>query len=104
MTIDERLDRLTERHEALTHVIELSHRDFEERLGRITQAIEVIAGMQRENEARFRENEERFRKNEERLAQLMETHNRLGRILEIHDRRLDQHEQRLEDLEGDQGQ
>ena len=32
MTIDERLDRLTERHEALT------------------QTVEIIAGMQRENE------------------------------------------------------
>jgi chaperonin cofactor prefoldin len=35
MTIDERLDRLTERHETLT------------------QTVEIIASMQRENEKRF---------------------------------------------------
>jgi hypothetical protein len=44
MTIDERLDKLTERHEALT------------------QTVEIIASMQRENEKRFAENEKRFEK------------------------------------------
>jgi hypothetical protein len=39
MTIDERLGKLTERHEALS------------------QTVELIAGMQRENEKLFRENE-----------------------------------------------
>jgi hypothetical protein len=37
MTIDERLDKLTERHEALT------------------QTVEIIAGMQRENEKHIKE-------------------------------------------------
>ncbi|HUK16107.1 MAG TPA: hypothetical protein VLW65_06810 [Bryobacteraceae bacterium] len=30
MTIDERLDRLTERHEALTQSVEMLHRDIRE--------------------------------------------------------------------------
>jgi hypothetical protein len=44
MTIDERLDKLAERHEALT------------------QTVEIIASMQRENERRFAENEKRMEK------------------------------------------
>jgi hypothetical protein len=46
-----------------------------------------------------KEYEERFRANEERLAQLMDTMNRLGRILEIHDQRIDDHGDRLDNLE-----
>ena len=79
-TIDERLDRLTERHEALT------------------QTVELIVAMQRENEERF---EERFAKNEKRFAQIAanqerdaEHINALVRIAEIH-------EHRLSGLEGD---
>lgn len=61
MTIDERLEKLTQRHEALT------------------QTVEIIAGMQRANE--------------QRIAQLMDVMNRLVRIVESHEHRLD-------DLEG----
>ena len=52
MTIEERLDRLTERHEALT------------------QTVEIIAGMQMRNEEAHRKNEEAHRKNEALLAQV----------------------------------
>jgi hypothetical protein len=69
-TIDERLDRLTERHEALTETVEL------------------IAAMQRENEARFAQ----IAANQERDAEHI---NALVRIAEIH-------EHRLSGLEGDQ--
>ncbi|HEY1341085.1 MAG TPA: hypothetical protein VGF59_26420 [Bryobacteraceae bacterium] len=62
MTIDERLEKLAERHEALT------------------QTVELLVGMQRQNEERF--------------GQVMEAINRLTHIVEIH-------EQRLEDLEGE---
>jgi hypothetical protein len=41
MTIEERLERLTERHEALTQSIELMHRDFESRFGQIAQTFET---------------------------------------------------------------
>jgi hypothetical protein len=60
MTIDERLDRLTERHEALT------------------QTLEIIASMQRENEKRF-----------EKLTDLF------GGLLNI----VKQHEIRIDNLE-----
>ena len=53
MTIDERLERLTERHEALA------------------QTVELVAGMQRQNE--------------ERLGQIMEAVNSLVRVAEIHE-------------------
>jgi hypothetical protein len=33
------------------------------------------------------------------VAQLMDTMNRLGRILEIHDQQIDDHGRRLDDLE-----
>lgn len=67
MTIDERLEKLVERHEALS------------------QTVEIIAAMQRENEARFA-------KNEERLGQVMEAINGLTRIVASP-------EHRIEDLE-----
>ena len=40
MTIDERLDRLTARNEALTESIELMHRDWEERWKQISIALQ----------------------------------------------------------------
>jgi len=43
MTIDERLDRLTERHEALTQSIELMHRDWEQRWQQIAAALQQDA-------------------------------------------------------------
>jgi uncharacterized protein YigA (DUF484 family) len=67
MTIDERLERLAERHESLS------------------QAVELLAGMQRENE-------ERFARNEERLARLMDAMTRLIGVVENHERRLERPE------------
>jgi hypothetical protein len=71
MTIDERLEALTHSEELWSHM----HMDA------------------------AKEYEERFRANEKRLAQLMDTMNRLGRILEIHDQHLDDHGDRLDNLE-----
>ncbi|HUO30614.1 MAG TPA: hypothetical protein VMU80_15420 [Bryobacteraceae bacterium] len=85
MTIDERL-------EALTHSLELwSHMQMD--------AAKEYEGRFRELEKLFRANEERFRANEERVAQLMDTMNRLGRIIEIHDQEIDDHGRRLDNLE-----
>ena len=79
MTIDERLEKLAERHEALA------------------QAVEIIAGMQRANEEAIgkmvAENRERDRKWDERFGQVLEGIARLLHIAEIH-------EQRLDDLQG----
>lgn len=69
---------------------------IDERLEALTQSVELMAHMQRANEKLQQENEkryaERFNRNEERLGQLMDTMNRLGNIVISH-------EQRLEDLE-----
>ena len=43
MTIDERLERLTERHEALTQSVELMHRDWESRWTNIAAALQQDA-------------------------------------------------------------
>jgi hypothetical protein len=64
MNIDERLEKLTERHEALT------------------QAVEIIAGMQRENERQIGDVTSR-------LGQVVDAIGRLARIAEIHEQRLD---------------
>jgi len=68
MNIDQRLDRLTERHEALT------------------QTLEIIAGMQKKNE-------EAHQKNEVLLAHVMESIESLARIAHAHEQRIT----RLED-------
>jgi hypothetical protein len=70
MTIDKRLDKLTERHEALT------------------QAVEIIASMQRDNEKRFAENERRFAENEKRFEKLTDLFGGLLGIVKQHEIRL----------------
>jgi hypothetical protein len=72
MTIDERLDRLAERHEALTQHFGLMQHDWQERWGRIQQVMTALA------EAQFRTED---------------TMTRLGNIVIGH-------EQPLERLEG----
>ena len=89
MTIDDRLDRLTERHEALTQTVELiaaaqlktderlaqleEHMvRLEEHIGRIDESLLVLAG---------------------RSGQLMDTMNRLANIIISHEERIE----RLED-------
>lgn len=74
MSIDERLERLAERHEALTQAVEL---------------------MQHENETRFREIDGQFRKIAATFETALDSIKRLERIAVSH-------EIRLEDLEGRQ--
>ena len=64
MTFEERLDRLAERHEALT------------------QTVELAAGMQRDNEKLHKQNEQR-------VAQMMDAVTRLANIAAEHDERLE---------------
>ena len=85
MTIDERLEALTQSLELWSHMRMDASKEYDERF--------------RSLEKLFRANEERFRANEERVPQLMDTMNRLGRILEIHDQQLDDHGHRLDNLE-----
>jgi hypothetical protein len=86
MTIDERLEKLTERHEALTQTVEL---------------------MAAENRDRDRRQEERDQRQEKRdktldkmLSQMAEGIGRLLHIAEIHEQRHDDHDARLNKLEG----
>jgi hypothetical protein len=82
MTIDERLEALKQSLELWSHMHKAASKEYWE--------------MFRANEERFRADEGMFhaddmtfRANEERLAQLMDTRERLGRILEKHGQRLD---------------
>jgi hypothetical protein len=68
MTIDERLDKLTERHEALT------------------QTVELIAQMQKDNERIFAERSTEF---DRRMGQVLEAITQSGHIAESHDHRPD---------------
>jgi uncharacterized protein (DUF342 family) len=71
MTVDERLDRLTEPMEKL-----------EERHQALTQSLESLAGMQRENDRRWAKTDGRF-------AETLQFINQLARIAETHEHRLD---------------
>ena len=77
MTLDERLERLTERHEALTQTVEL---------------------MAAENRDRDKRLEVRDKRLDGILTQMAEGITRLLHIAEIHEQRLDRHEDRLDNL------
>jgi hypothetical protein len=75
VTFDESLEKLKERHEALT------------------QTVEIIAGMQKDNERRAAERsaeiDRRFLETDRRMGQVLEAITQLGHIAESHDHRLD---------------
>jgi len=87
MTLDERLERLTERHEALTQSVELM-------VAENRQAAENLAAMAAENKQLAAENKQRDR----RLGEIMEGIASLLHVAEIHEQRLDQHDDRLDSL------
>jgi hypothetical protein len=70
-------------------------RTIDERLDGLTQTLEIIAAMQRDNERRFENNEKRFAESGKRFAEIAESIRGLVRIAEIH-------EHRLSHLEGEQ--
>jgi hypothetical protein len=79
MTIDERLEKLAERHEALAQSVEMLTAD----------ARELVSAQKRfEDDMR------------ERIAALLDNNNRLSTIIIAHDEPLDDHDRRLGDLEG----
>jgi ABC-type transporter Mla subunit MlaD len=82
MTIDERLDKLTERHEALAQSLELNaslQRDHDQRVGQaieaLNHAIETLASLHADNERR--------------MGGMMDAVTRLSNIVADHDIRLD---------------
>jgi hypothetical protein len=68
MTIDERLEKLAERTDA------------------IAQSVELLTSLHMDSDRRY---EERFAKTEEHMVQLIDTMNRLGNIVISHEERLD---------------
>ena len=90
MTIDERIEAIAINLDMLTRIHLDNDREFRERFQRAEERLQ-------QNEQRLQQNEERyqrrFEENEVRLAQLMDSMNRLVRIVEAH-------EERLDDLEG----
>ena len=73
MTIDERLEKLAERTEA------------------IAQSVELLTSFHLDSERRY---EERFAKTEERMVELIDSMNRLANIVIRHEERLDDMEDR----------
>ncbi|HZD48623.1 MAG TPA: hypothetical protein VE178_07740 [Silvibacterium sp.] len=54
MTIDERLEKLAERHEALTQTVELMQRNHDERFTRIGTEIEALTKAQAKTDRQIR--------------------------------------------------
>jgi hypothetical protein len=80
MTIEEKLDRLTERTEAIARSLELlvgMHRDLEK---------QTAEGFAKASATQA--------KNDERMGQLMETMTRLGNIVIAHEERIERIEDR----------
>jgi hypothetical protein len=77
MDIDQRLDKLTERHEALTQTVELIAR-MQIKTEEAQQSL--VEAQQRTAEAQ--------RKNEVLIAQVMESVNGLARIAHLHEQRI----------------
>ena len=72
---------------------------LDERIEALTQSVELLASIHKDTEARFTQLATAAEKNEQRTGQLMETMNKVGRILEIHDSHIDDHDQRIDRLE-----
>ena len=70
MTFEERLDRLVDRHEALT------------------QSVELIAHLQQKNEETLGKNQVLMEKNQVLIAQVLESINGLSRIALAHEQRI----------------
>lgn len=69
---------------------------IDERLEALTQTVELTAAMHRDNERAY---EERSRATDQRLREIMESINALARIAGLHQDRLDDHGDRLDNLE-----
>jgi DNA anti-recombination protein RmuC len=103
MTIDERLEKLTERHEALAQAMELNaslQRDHDQRTGRAIEALNQAVGTINQavgtlNQAVGALNQgvetlaSLHADNERRMGGMMEAITRLGNIVADHDIRLD---------------
>jgi chromosome segregation ATPase len=89
VNIDERLERLVERHEALSMSVELLEKQVQS-TGTQVQALVALS----------ERHEKRQTDMEKRHAEVMEAINTLGRIAGPHQDRLNEHGERLDRLEG----
>lgn len=67
--------------------------NIDERLEALTQSVELLAGMHKETERLHKQNETL-------MGEMMNAIARLAHIAEIHDGRLDDHQERIDNLEG----
>jgi|HubBroStandDraft_4_1064222.scaffolds.fasta_scaffold680729_2 hypothetical protein len=81
MTIDERLEKLTERTDALA------------------VSLEILQGMQYANERRFESSANDFEKIKQTFLVVLDSIKGLENIAVTHGERLDDHDERLDDLE-----
>ena len=110
MTIDERLEKLTERHEALAQAMELNaslQRDHDQRVGQAIDALSQAIGTLNQGVETLRQGVETLRKaskpsvegvetlaslhadNERRMGGMMDAITRLSNIVADHDIRLE---------------
>jgi plasmid stabilization system protein ParE len=104
MDIDKRLDRLTERHEALAQSLELITHDIselrsgeaaaKERLEALRQSVELLIADGKETGQKIRalailaeQNEVRAGRNENRMVQMMDAITSMARAVEAHEQR-----------------
>lgn len=84
MTIDERLERLTERHEALVESMELMRMEN----ARTDEKIRHLAVIAEQNEVRAAQMIEGINRLELRAGQMMGSIERLAHIADIHEERI----------------
>jgi hypothetical protein len=92
MTIDERLDRLAERHESLTQAVELMIHMQQEAWARNDAAWAKNDAAWAKNEAAWAKNEARWATTNDLITQVVQAVDGLTRIA-------NSHEQRISDLE-----
>ena len=63
-------------------------RTIDERLDGLTQTLEIIAAMQRDNERRFAETDRRIAETDRRIAALSDNLSALVQVAQLHERRL----------------
>jgi hypothetical protein len=88
MTIDERLDRLALRHEALTQSIELMAHDQREAFARYDATLAKHADVLAEHDAVWAKIDDGMAKTQNMLAQVVESIDSLARIAHLHERRI----------------
>jgi methyl-accepting chemotaxis protein len=86
MTIDERIERLTERHEALAESVQLLTADVHELSANVQH---LVAESNRRNE-----------ETHALLNRMLDSMERLANIAAAHSTRLDDHEKRIDRIEG----